>query len=130
MVTAIGVDVAVSHHIFRHTFAMTNLRHGAMSGRGLQQLLGHTSLATTQRYLDVLDAEELVGQLAPLPGVAKISPMGEIPGSGEFPTAVRQTPVAEHPCELPTDPDVTVYVCPVCDTLALSVGFEPPGQGR
>jgi site-specific recombinase XerD len=38
-------------HALRHTFATSLARNGA-SGVELQRLLGHESLATTQRYID------------------------------------------------------------------------------
>jgi site-specific recombinase XerD len=43
-------------HALRHTFATTLARNGA-SGIELQRLLGHESLATTQRYVDATARE-------------------------------------------------------------------------
>ncbi|MFT7600628.1 MAG: site-specific recombinase XerD [Acidimicrobiales bacterium] len=43
-------------HALRHTFA-TNLAHNGASGTELQRLLGHESLATTQRYVDATARE-------------------------------------------------------------------------
>lgn len=43
-------------HALRHTFATSLARHGA-TGVELQRLLGHESLATTQRYVDATARE-------------------------------------------------------------------------
>jgi site-specific recombinase XerD len=43
-------------HALRHTFATSLARNGA-SGSELQRLLGHESLATTQRYIDATARE-------------------------------------------------------------------------
>jgi site-specific recombinase XerD len=43
-------------HALRHTFATSLARNGA-SGTELQLLLGHESLATTQRYVDATARE-------------------------------------------------------------------------
>lgn len=43
----------VHPHTFRHSFAVHCLKNG-MNLRSLQKILGHTSLATTQVYLDVV----------------------------------------------------------------------------
>lgn len=48
-----GIDDASSHS-GRRTF-ITNLASKGVSARVLQQLAGHSSLATTQRYIDVTD---------------------------------------------------------------------------
>ena len=55
---AAGIRKALSPHSFRHTYAMALLRRGA-SLVAVQKLLGHASLATTQRYLDHLDIDDL-----------------------------------------------------------------------
>jgi len=46
-----GMDV--HPHTFRHSFAVYCLKHG-MNLRSLQKILGHSSLTTTQVYLDVV----------------------------------------------------------------------------
>jgi len=46
-----GLDV--HPHTFRHSFAVHCLKNG-MNLRTLQKILGHTSLTTTQVYLDVV----------------------------------------------------------------------------
>jgi integrase/recombinase XerD len=55
-------------HDLRHLFAVTYLREGRGSVYALQQELGHASIATTERYLDHLTAEE---QIAAKHGVAQ-----------------------------------------------------------
>lgn len=45
-------------HGFRHTFAMASIRNGC-SVNVLRRLLGHASLATTQRYIDHLFLSEI-----------------------------------------------------------------------
>jgi len=54
----------VHPHTFRHSFAVHCLKNG-MNLRSLQKILGHTSLATTQVYLDIVgkDIKEDFGKV-------------------------------------------------------------------
>jgi site-specific recombinase XerD len=60
-----NLGLRISAHRLRHSFATELLRHGA-DIRAIQDLMGHTSLETTQRYL-ALNNEQLRGAVDKLP---------------------------------------------------------------
>lgn len=56
--TRVGLEKKVSPHVFRHSCA-THLLHNGADMRIVQEILGHSSLATTQRYTAV-DLDRLI----------------------------------------------------------------------
>lgn len=53
-----GIQKPISPHSLRHTMAIETLRMGA-SLVVVQKMLGHSSLSTTQRYVDHLERADL-----------------------------------------------------------------------
>jgi integrase/recombinase XerC len=56
----------ISPHSLRHTYALRAPRHGG-NVVAVSKLLGHASIATTQRYLDHLQLSELRRAVPHLP---------------------------------------------------------------
>ena len=65
MVRRAGITKAISPHSLRHTYGTYVLKNGG-NLVGLARLLGHSTVATTQRYADHLALAELREMVPPL----------------------------------------------------------------
>lgn len=66
---AVAADINAKHvspHTLRHSYALRCLRHGG-NVVAVSKLLGHASIATTQRYVDHLALNDLRAAVPPLP---------------------------------------------------------------
>jgi len=67
----IGLKKTLRPHMFRHSFAVNTLRSG-VNVRRLQAMMGHSSLAITERYLLLVDTDGLGEKLDQRPAQIKV----------------------------------------------------------
>lgn len=77
-----GVPAYISCHSFRHGFATEMLRNGC-DVRLLQQMMGHSDLRTTSRYLHIVNR----------PGLNVVSPVDRLPSHQAVADAVSRQPL-------------------------------------
>ncbi|MHA3774478.1 integron integrase [Verrucomicrobiota bacterium sgz303538] len=96
---ASGLDSVVTPHVLRHAFATHSLQQG-VNVRDVQEVMGHSSLETTMRYLHT-SADVLKSPLETLPTqmpAAPLQPLAQQPQASVAAQPTRpETPVQQPP---------------------------------